>query len=70
MLRSVIICPDADLNERLEKLLGEIDVHVTRTLDRYPPALELLRVVRAHAPQVVFVSTESIGKTLEIAKDL
>lgn len=70
MLRSIIICPDADLNERLEKLLGEIDVHVTRTLDRYPPSLELLRVVRAHAPQVVFVSTESIAKTLEIAKDL
>ena len=70
MLRSVIICPDADLNERLEKLLGEIDVHVTRTLDRYPPSLELLRVVRAHAPQVVFVSTESIQKTLEISREL
>jgi pilus assembly protein CpaE len=70
MLRSIIICPDADLNERLEKLLGEIDVHVTRTLDRYPGSLELLRVVRAHAPQVVFVSTESIAKALEIAKDL
>ena len=24
MLRSIIICPDTDLNERLEKLLGEI----------------------------------------------
>ncbi len=70
MLRSIIICPDADLNERLEKLLGEIDVHVSRTLDRYPGSLELLRVVRAHAPQVVFVSTESIAKALEISKDL
>jgi pilus assembly protein CpaE len=70
MLRSIIICPDADLNERLEKLLGEIDVHVSRTLDRYPSSLELLRVVRAHAPQVVFVSTESIGKALEISKEL
>ena len=36
MLRSIIICPDADLNERLETLMGEIGVHVTRTLDRYP----------------------------------
>ena len=70
MLRSIIICPDADLNERLETLLNEIGAHVTRTLDRYPGALELLRVVRAHAPQVVFISTESISKTLEIAREL
>src|SRR5579872_1007439 len=70
MLRSIIICPDADLNERLEKLLSEIGAHVTRTLDRYPGSLELLRVVRAHAPQVVFVSTESIAKALEIAREL
>src|SRR5579883_95244 len=70
MLRSIIICPDADLTERLETLLTEIGAHVTRTLDHYPSSLELLRVVRAHAPQVVFVSTESIAKVLEIAKDL
>ena len=70
MLRSIIICPDADLNERLETLLTEIGAHVTRTLDRYPGSLELLRVVRAHAPQVVFVSTESIAKALEIAREL
>jgi len=70
MLRSIIICPDADLNERLETLMGEIGVHVTRTLDRYPNSLELLRVVRAHAPQVVFVSTESIAKALEVSREL
>ncbi len=70
MLRSIIICPDADLNERLETLLTEIGAHVTRTLDRYPSSLELLRVVRAHAPQVVFVSTESIAKVLEISREL
>lgn len=70
MLRSIIICPDADLTERLEKLLAEIGAHVTRSLDHYPSSLELLRVVRAHAPQVVFVSTESIAKLLEIPKEL
>ena len=70
MLRSIIICPDADLNERLEALLGEIGAHVTRALDRYPGSLELLRMVRAHAPQVIFVSTESISKALEIAREV
>jgi pilus assembly protein CpaE len=71
MLRGIIICPDVDLNERLEGILTEIGiVSVTRTLDRYPSGLELLRFLRAHAPQVVFVSTESTAKALEIARDV
>src|SRR5271170_6440441 len=71
MLRGIIICPDVDLNERLEAILTEIGiVSVTRTLDRYPSGLELLRFLRAHAPQVVFVSTESTVKALEIARDV
>src|SRR5580698_4137426 len=71
MLRGIIICPDVDLNERLEGILTEIGiVSVTRTLDRYPSGLELLRFLRAHAPQVVFVSTESTAKAMEIARDV
>src|ERR1700688_3163147 len=71
MLRGIIICPDADLSERLEALLNEIGiVSVTRTLDRYPNALELVRFLRAHAPQVIFVSTESTNKALEIAREV
>jgi hypothetical protein len=38
MLRGIIICPDADLNERLEAILTEIGiVSITRTLDRCEP---------------------------------
>ena len=71
MLRGIIICPDADLSERLEALLNEIGiVSVTRTLDRYPNTLELVRFLRAHAPQVIFISTESTPKALEIARDV
>lgn len=71
MLRGIIICPDVDLNERLEALLTEIGiVNITRTLDRYPAALELMRCVRAHAPQVIFVSTESTVRAMEIAREL
>ena len=71
MLRGIIICPDVDLNERLEAILTEIGiVSVTRTLDRYPSGLELLRFLRAHAPQVVFVSTESTAKAMEIAREV
>jgi pilus assembly protein CpaE len=71
MLRGIIICPDVDLNERLEAILTEIGiVSITRTLERYPNALEMLRVIRAHAPQVIFVSTESTAKAMEIAHEV
>src|SRR5271154_7230702 len=71
MLRGIIICPDVDLGERLEALLNEMGiVGVIRTLDRYPNSLELVRFLRAHAPHVIFVSTESTTKALEIAKEV
>ncbi len=71
MLRGIVICPDVDLGERLEALLNEIGiVGIIRTLDRYPNALELVRFLRAHAPQVIFVSTESTTKALEIAREV
>jgi DNA-binding NarL/FixJ family response regulator len=56
---------------RLEAILTEIGiVSITRTLDRYPSGLELLRFLRAHAPQVIFVSTESTAKAMEIAREV
>lgn len=71
MLRGIIISPDTDLSERLEALLNEIGiVSVTRTLDRYPNSVDLVRFLRAHAPQVIFVSTESTPKALEIASEV
>jgi pilus assembly protein CpaE len=71
MLRGMIICPDAELNQRLEALLNELGfVSVTRTLERYPSSLELLRFVRAHAPHLIFVSTESTAKAIEIAREV
>jgi pilus assembly protein CpaE len=71
MLRGILICPDLDLNERLESILRDIGVvSIMRTLDHYPNSLELLRFLRAHAPQVIFVSTESTIKALETAREV
>ncbi len=71
MLRGIIICPDIDLTERFQDLLAETGyVHVTRTMDRYPSTLELLRFLRAHAPQVVFLSVESMPKVLEVVREI
>lgn len=67
MLRSIIISPDVELAERLEAaatLTGEISVN--RVLDRYPTAIELVRTLRAHAPDVLFLNFESLDKAQEV----
>jgi pilus assembly protein CpaE len=71
MLRGIIICPDSDLNERFQQLLAELGfINVTRNLDRYPNSLELLRYLRAHAPQVIFLSVESMSRAIEIVREI
>src|SRR5438874_13205944 len=70
MLRGIIICPDSDLNERFQHLLDELGlVNITRSLDRYPNSLEVLRYLRAPAPQVIFLSTESMSRAIEIVRE-
>ncbi|MDQ6758497.1 MAG: hypothetical protein M3Z32_01370 [Acidobacteriota bacterium] len=71
MLRGIIICPDVDLGERFQRLLVELGlVNVTRILDHYPNGLELLRYLRAHAPQVIFLSSESMSRAVEIVREV
>jgi pilus assembly protein CpaE len=71
MLRAIIICPDVELNNRLEKSLSETGiVVVTRVMDRYPNALELVRFLRAHAPQVVFLSTQTLSRTADVVREI
>src|ERR1700727_2935135 len=67
LLRSIIISPDAELAERLESaatLTGEVSVN--RVLDRYPTAIDLVRTLRAHAPDILFLNFESLEKAQEV----
>lgn len=67
MLRGVIICADNNLSERLESSLSELGiVGIVRTIDHYPNELELTRFLRAHAPQIVFLSIESMSRAMEV----
>jgi len=71
MLRGLIICPDAGLTERLESALADLGmVTVTRKMDHYPNALELLRFLRAHAPQIIFLSVASLVKAMEVGAEV
>ncbi len=66
MLRSIIVCPDPELSTQLEEvLISQGDVAVNRTLSLYPNATDLIRTLRAHAPDVIFLSFESLEKAEE-----
>ncbi len=59
MLRAIIISPDRDLSQQLETALSEVGhVGVTRNIDHYPSVEDFDRVIRAQAPQLLFLSTE------------
>jgi pilus assembly protein CpaE len=67
MLRSIIISPNVELALRLETAAtrtGEISVN--RVLHSYPSAIDLVRSLRAHAPDVLFLNFESLEKAQEI----
>ena len=71
MLRGLIICPDEGLAERLEGALADLGkVAVTRKMTHYPSAIELLRFLRAHAPQLIFLSVASLVKAMEVAAEI
>ena len=71
MLRSAIISPDRDLAADLQRALDAVGrAYVVRTMDQYPTAVELTRFIRAHAPQVVFLSIQSMAKATDAIQRL
>ena len=67
LLRSIVISPNQELAARLESALKTTgEVSVGRTLHRYPTAIEVVRTLRAHAPEVVFLSFEALDKAQEL----
>lgn len=61
MLRGLVISPDRTLAQDLSDALHELQlVAVVRYVEHYPNAEEVGRVVRAVAPEVAFISAESM----------
>jgi pilus assembly protein CpaE len=57
--------------QRLESGLSATgEISCGRTLNRYPNAIDLVRTLRAHAPDIVFLSFESLEKAQEVVKFL
>jgi pilus assembly protein CpaE len=71
MLRALMICPDPDISENLQKLVEESQhLGLVRVIDRYPVGVELARFLRAQAPHVVLLSIDNIGKAVEIIEGI
>ncbi len=67
MLRSIVICPDPEMAARLESALNATgEVNVARVVNSYPNAIDLIRTLRAHAPEVVFLSFELTEKAHDV----
>ncbi len=73
MLRTMIISPVTEQAESLQRAMNEMARFATvcRTLDRYPAAAsDVIRALRAHAPEVVFLSLEDVEKAQHTARIL
>jgi len=71
VFRSIIICPDQALGQRLAAAMQATGhVEVCRTLDEYPAPVDLIRSLRAHAPEIIFLSFESPDQARELVKFL
>jgi len=71
MLRSIIIGPDDALGEYLQNFLQSFgQVAVLRRVAGYPGEIELMRVVRAHAPHIVFLGANSVAEVGRIVATL
>lgn len=71
VLRSIIICPDQALSTQLEEELTAIGLTtVFRTLPQYPSLPDLSRTLRAHAPDLIFLSFEAVDQAEAVIKFL
>lgn len=72
MLRTIIISPDAGIAERLGETLAQFEgaLQVSRIVDRYPDNVELSRILRAHAPDVIFLSFENSSQAVACVRFL
>jgi len=71
MIPAVIVSPDPELAQQLEAALADLgQVLVVRSLNDYPAEPDLVRLIRALAPQLFFISVASVERALEVARQI
>jgi pilus assembly protein CpaE len=70
-MRAILICPNQQLRTQFEEAVASHPaLRISRTLDSYPTKEDLRRVVRAWAPEVVFLDIEDEGLAEYVACQL
>jgi pilus assembly protein CpaE len=65
----LIVCPDQNLGDQLAPLLSDLSrCKLAHRLNAYPDPIDLPWLVQAHAPQVIFLSTESLWAALGLIR--
>ena len=68
MLSGAIICPDQKLAQELKQALADTHgIAIVRTIAHYLNGLDLVRFLRAAAPEVIFLSVQSRREALDTA---
>lgn len=71
MYRAIIISPNADMSEHLVGKLHSIGgVGVLRVVAEYPDTPDVIRMIRAHSPQLVFLSIVNLRAAARIFEAL
>jgi pilus assembly protein CpaE len=71
LLRAIVICPDTDVSSRLQRAISTLgEVTLCRSVAQYPDPVDLVRTLRAHAPDVIFLSFENAEKATQIVRFL
>jgi pilus assembly protein CpaE len=65
-LQSFVICPNPKLIAALEGFCGDASVYILRKLEEYPTPENLARLLRIHAPNVVFISLQEPAIATEL----
>lgn len=70
-MRAILICPNDELRKEFEQAVTpHWMLHISKTLHAYPSPDDLRRVVRAWAPEIVFLNIESTNMAEAIARQL
>jgi pilus assembly protein CpaE len=71
MLRAICVCPDQEVTAQLQEAVADVgNILFVRMVNHYPNELNLVRMVRATGPGLVFLSIESMSRALEVAANL
>ncbi|HVO97782.1 MAG TPA: hypothetical protein VMT15_06935 [Bryobacteraceae bacterium] len=70
-MRAILICPDNELRQDFEKLVGSNSpLRLKKSLDHYPAPDMLRQLVKVWAPEVLFVSMEDAEAAEQISKQM